>query len=162
MNWGSRPGPIPGFSRWPGPSPISKMQGTSQPSISPKPSNTVVWIVIAAYNMFLPTTIEEAKKLGYDKLDVILITGDAYIDSSFIGVAVIGKVLVNAGFRVGIIAQPDLTSILDITRLGEPELFWGVTAGAVDSMVANYTALLRKRLEDDFTPGVENNKRPER
>ncbi|OGF47629.1 MAG: YgiQ family radical SAM protein [Candidatus Firestonebacteria bacterium RIFOXYC2_FULL_39_67] len=112
--------------------------------------------------MFIPTTADEVKRIGWKTLDIILITGDAYIDSSFIGVAVIGKVLMNAGFRVGIIAQPDLTSILDITRLGEPELFWGVTAGAVDSMVANYTALLRKRLEDDFTPGVENNKRPER
>src|SRR3989339_437906 len=173
MNWGSRPGPIPGFSRWPGPSPISKMQGTSQPSISPKPSNTVVWIVIAAYNMFLPTTIEEAKKLGYDKLDVILITGDAYIDSSFIGVAVIGKVLVNAGFRVGIIAQPaepqrspdyfgDVKSDNDITRLGEPELFWGVTAGSVDSMVANYTASKKHRRQDDFTPGGQNDRRPDR
>ena len=112
--------------------------------------------------MFIPTTADEVKRLGWKNLDIILITGDAYIDSSFIGVAVIGKVLMNAGYKVGIIAQPDLTSILDITRLGEPELFWGVTAGAVDSMVANYTALLRKRLEDDFTPGVENNKRPER
>ncbi|MEI6845608.1 MAG: YgiQ family radical SAM protein [Candidatus Firestonebacteria bacterium] len=112
--------------------------------------------------MFIPTTTDEVKRLGWKNLDIILITGDAYIDSSFIGVAVIGKVLINAGYKVGIIAQPDLTSILDITRLGEPELFWGVTAGAVDSMVANYTALLRKRLEDDFTPGVENNRRPER
>lgn len=112
--------------------------------------------------MFLPTTAEEVKKLGWKNLDVILVTGDAYIDSSFIGVAVIGKVLVNAGYRVGIIAQPDVNSVEDITRLGEPELFWGVTAGAVDSMVANYTALLRKRLEDDFTPGTINNKRPER
>ncbi|HLD35973.1 MAG TPA: YgiQ family radical SAM protein [Planctomycetota bacterium] len=123
--------------------------------------------------MFLPTTIEEAKKLGYDKLDVILITGDAYIDSSFIGVAVIGKVLVNAGFRVGIIAQPaepqrspdyfgDVKNDNDITRLGEPELFWGVTAGSVDSMVANYTASKKHRRNDDFTPGGENNRRPDR
>ena len=112
--------------------------------------------------MFLPTTIEEVKKLGYDKLDIILVTGDAYIDSSFIGVAVIGKVLANAGFRVGIIAQPDIKSDKDITRLGEPELFWGVTAGSVDSMVANYTASKKHRRNDDFTPGGENTKRPDR
>ncbi|MFH1074363.1 MAG: YgiQ family radical SAM protein [Candidatus Firestonebacteria bacterium] len=112
--------------------------------------------------MFIPTTADEVKRLGWKNLDIILITGDAYIDSSFIGVAVVGKVLINAGYKVGIIAQPDLNSDMDITRLGEPKLFWGVTAGAVDSLVANYTALLRKRLEDDFTPGGENNKRPER
>ncbi|MBI5779686.1 MAG: YgiQ family radical SAM protein [Planctomycetes bacterium] len=112
--------------------------------------------------MFLPTTIEEANKLGYKELDIILVTGDTYIDSPFIGAAVIGKVLVNAGFRVGIIAQPDIKSDKDITRLGEPELFWGVTAGSVDSMVANYTASKKHRRNDDFTPGGENTKRPDR
>ncbi|MEK7309774.1 MAG: YgiQ family radical SAM protein [Planctomycetota bacterium] len=97
-----------------------------------------------------------------DKLDIILVTGDAYIDSSFIGVSVIGKVLVNAGYRVGIIAQPDVKSDKGISRLGEPELFWGVTAGSVDSMVANYTASKKHRRNDDFTPGGQNNQRPDR
>ena len=112
--------------------------------------------------MFIPTTSEEITSLGWQKLDVILVSGDTYIDSPYSGIAVIGKVLQKAGFRVGIIAQPDLTSPLDISRLGEPALFWGVSGGTVDSMVANYTATLRKRRSDDFTPGGENNRRPDR
>ena len=112
--------------------------------------------------MFLPTTIKEVKNLGWDDLDVILVTGDSYIDSPFIGTAVIGKVLMKAGYRVGVIAQPDPKTDADIGRLGEPRLFWGVTAGSVDSMVANYTALKKPRRSDDYTPGGENNRRPDR
>jgi uncharacterized radical SAM protein YgiQ len=112
--------------------------------------------------MFLPTTPEEVKRLGWDPLDVILVTGDSYIDSPFIGTAVIGKLLAQAGYRVGVIAQPDITSEQDIGRLGAPRLFWGVTAGSVDSMVANYTALKKRRKSDDYTPGGINNRRPDR
>ncbi len=112
--------------------------------------------------MFLPTTSAELKKLKWDKLDVILVTGDAYIDSPFIGVSVIGRVLTNAGFRVGIIAQPDWQSKTDICRLGEPKLFWGITGGCMDSMVANYTATKKKRNDDDLTAGGRNNRRPDR
>ncbi|MEA1939693.1 MAG: YgiQ family radical SAM protein [Candidatus Caldatribacteriota bacterium] len=112
--------------------------------------------------MFLPVTKAELKKMNWDKLDIILVTGDTYIDSSYIGAAVIGRVLAAAGYKVGIIAQPDIYSEKDITRLGEPKLFWGVTAGSVDSMVANYTALKKKRKNDDFTPGGKNTKRPDR
>ncbi len=112
--------------------------------------------------MFLPTTPNELTELGWDQLDVILVSGDSYIDSPFIGVAVIGRLLLNAGYRVGIIAQPDVRSAQDITRLGEPRLFWGVTAGSVDSMVANYTATRKKRRTDDYTPGGANTKRPDR
>jgi uncharacterized radical SAM protein YgiQ len=112
--------------------------------------------------MFLPTTLQEMKKRGWKSLDIILITGDTYIDSPNIGVAVIGNVLAKAGYRVGIIAQPDINSGDDIMRLGEPELFWGITAGSVDSMVANYTALKKKRHSDDFTPGGDNTRRPDR
>ncbi|PIS28444.1 MAG: YgiQ family radical SAM protein [Candidatus Marinimicrobia bacterium CG08_land_8_20_14_0_20_45_22] len=112
--------------------------------------------------MFLPTTKDEMKRLGWDVCDVILITGDAYIDSPHIGVAVVGKVLLNAGYRVGIIAQPALNVPDDITRLGEPALFWGVSGGSIDSMIANYTASLKKRRSDDFTPGGINNRRPDR
>lgn len=111
--------------------------------------------------MFLPATKEEMKKLGWDSLDVVIVTGDAYIDSSYIGAAVIGKVLLKAGYRTGIIAQPDI-NWEDIARLGEPELFWGVTSGCVDSMVANYTASGKKRMRDDMTPGGLNNRRPDR
>ena len=112
--------------------------------------------------MFLPTTREEMKKLSWGRLDVIIVTGDTYIDSPYIGAAVIGKVLQAAGYKVGIIAQPDINSKIDISRLGEPALFWGVTAGSVDSMVANYTALKKRRRKDDFTPGGKNTKRPDR
>ncbi|MCJ7623119.1 MAG: YgiQ family radical SAM protein, partial [Anaerolineaceae bacterium] len=87
---------------------------------------------------------------------------DSYIDSPYIGVSVIGRVLSNAGYRVGVIAQPDVHSEKDITRLGEPALFWGVTAGSIDSMVANYTAIGKKRISDDYTPGGINDRRPDR
>lgn len=97
--------------------------------------------------MFLPTTWNEVTKKGWDSLDVILVTGDSYIDSPYIGAAVIGKYLIDHGFKVGIIAQPSTKSIDDIQRLGEPDLFWGVTAGCVDSMVANYTALKKETQE---------------
>jgi uncharacterized radical SAM protein YgiQ len=106
--------------------------------------------------------MDEMARLGWDRCDVILISGDTYIDSPFIGIAVIGKALWKAGFRVGIIAQPDVNSSTDMTRLGEPELFWGVTGGSVDSMIANYTAVLKKRRDDDYTPGGMNNRRPDR
>ena len=112
--------------------------------------------------MFLPTTGEELKRLKWGKLEVILVTGDAYIDSPFIGVSVIGNVLASAGFRVGIIAQPNIHNDIDICRLGEPRLFWGITGGCMDSMVANYTATKKKRLNDDLTAGGKNNHRPDR
>jgi uncharacterized radical SAM protein YgiQ len=112
--------------------------------------------------MFLPTTPQELAVLGWDQLDVILVTGDSYIDSPFIGVSVVGKILAQAGYRVGILAQPALDTERDICRLGEPRLFWGVTGGSIDSMVANYTALKKKRKSDDYTPGGTNNRRPDR
>jgi uncharacterized radical SAM protein YgiQ len=111
---------------------------------------------------FLPTTREEVLQRGWDALDVILVTGDSYIDSPLIGTAVIGRVLEKAGFKVGVIAQPDIHSNADISRLGEPKLFWGVTGGSVDSMVANYSASRKKRHRDDYTPGGINNRRPDR
>ncbi len=111
---------------------------------------------------FLPTTREELQQRGWHQLDVILVSGDSYIDSPYMGVAVIGRVLENAGFKVGIIAQPEVNSSSDITRLGEPRLFWGVSSGSVDSMVANYTANKKKRRSDDYTPGGTNNRRPDR
>ncbi len=111
---------------------------------------------------FLPTTPEEVQQRGWDGLDVILVSGDSYIDSPLIGAAVIGRMLEAAGFRVGIIAQPDTASARDITRLGEARLFWGVTGGSVDSMLANYTASRRQRRQDDYTPGGLNNRRPDR
>jgi len=99
--------------------------------------------------------------LGWKSLDVILVTGDTYVDSPYIGVAVIGKVLLDAGYRVGIIAQPDIAGDRDIRRLGEPALFWGVTSGCMDSVISNYTATGKKRRQDDLTGGGVNNRRPD-
>jgi len=112
--------------------------------------------------LFLPTTKDDLQDRGWDRLDVIIVSGDSYIDSPYIGATVIGRVLEDAGYRVGIIAQPDTHSEADITRLGEPRLFWGVTGGSVDSMVANYTASHKKRWRDDYTPGGKNTRRPNR
>jgi uncharacterized radical SAM protein YgiQ len=102
------------------------------------------------------------EKLGWKELDIILVTGDAYVDHPSFGVSLIGHYLVSFGFKVGIIAQPDWKSEKDITRLGRPRLFFGVTAGNVDSMVANYTASMKKRKTDDYTPGGISGKRPDR
>jgi uncharacterized radical SAM protein YgiQ len=106
--------------------------------------------------MFLPTTLQEMKALGWDRPDIILVTGDTYIDSPHIGIAVIGKYLLAHGFKVAVIAQPSLDNDRDIVRLGEPTLFWGVTAGCIDSMVANYTPTKKYRNQDDYTPGGVN------
>jgi len=112
--------------------------------------------------MFLPCTLPEIERLGWDAPDVILVSGDAYIDSPYSGVAVIGRVLTAAGFRVAILSQPSVASHDDIRSLGQPRLFWGVTGGCVDSMVANYTATGKRRQQDDFTPGGKNTARPDR
>ena len=112
--------------------------------------------------MFIPTTTKELTQLGWEQLDIILVSGDTYIDSPYSGMAIVGQLLLQKGFKVGIIAQPDFESDTDIKRLGEPKLFWGVSSGLVDSMVANYTALKKFRNSDDFTPGMVNNRRPDR
>lgn len=112
--------------------------------------------------MFLPITTQEVQKLGWKSIDVILVSGDTYIDSSFSGIALIGKYLLSKGFTVAVIPQPSVDSDIDIKRFGEPNLFWGISSGCVDSMVANYTAMKKKRRSDDFTPGGENTKRPDR
>ena len=109
---------------------------------------------------FLPATKEELKQRGWKQCDVVLVSGDAYIDSPFMGIAVIGRVLEYFGYKAGIIAQPMNED--DIARLGEPRLFWGVSGGSVDSMVSNYTASKKFRNDDDYTPGGKNTKRPDR
>lgn len=112
--------------------------------------------------MFIPTTPEEVRGRGWDALDIILVSGDTYTDNAYNGTALIGHWLIDRGFRVGIIAQPDVSIGDDIARLGQPELFWSVSAGCVDSMVANYTPTRKFRKEDDFTPGGVNDRRPDR
>ena len=100
--------------------------------------------------------------LGWDRCDVILVTGDAYVDHPSFGMAIIGRVLEAAGFRVGIIAQPDWQSRRDFEALGEPRLFFGVTGGNMDSMVNRYTADRRVRSDDAYTPGGQGGRRPDR
>ncbi|SFZ98595.1 Fe-S OXIDOREDUCTASE [hydrothermal vent metagenome] len=111
---------------------------------------------------FLPTTRKEMDSLGWKQCDIILVSGDAYIDSPFIGVAMVGRMLQRMGYKVGMIGQPDINSDVDIKRLGEPRLYWGISGGSVDSMVSNYTATKKFRNSDDYTPGGKNNKRPDR
>ncbi|MBK9197255.1 YgiQ family radical SAM protein [Candidatus Skiveiella danica] len=111
---------------------------------------------------FLPMSRAEMDKLGWDSCDVILVTGDAYVDHPSFGMAVIGRVLEAQGFRVGIIAQPDWHSAEAFKALGKPNLFWGVTAGNMDSMINRYTADRKIRSDDAYTPGDVGGKRPDR
>ena len=111
---------------------------------------------------FLPMTREEMDALGWDSCDIIVVTGDAYVDHPSFGMAIIGRVLEAQGFRVGIIAQPDWHSTADFERLGKPNLFFGVTGGNMDSMVNRYTSDRRIRSDDAYTPGGEGGKRPDR
>ncbi len=110
----------------------------------------------------LPMSLEEMEALGWDSCDVILVTGDAYVDHPSFGMAVIGRVLEAQGFRVGIIAQPDWTSVDDFQRLGRPNLFFGVTGGNMDSMVNRYTSDRKKRSNDAYTANGDGGKRPDR
>ncbi|MCK6410827.1 MAG: YgiQ family radical SAM protein [Azonexus sp.] len=105
---------------------------------------------------------EEMQQLGWDSCDIILVTGDAYIDHPSFGMALIGRLLEAQGFRVGIISQPDWTSAVDFRKLGKPNLFFGVTAGNMDSMVNRYTSDRKIRSDDAYTPHAEANKRPDR
>jgi uncharacterized radical SAM protein YgiQ len=111
---------------------------------------------------FLPMSRTEMERLGWDSCDIILVTGDAYVDHPSFGMAVIGRVLEAQGFRVGIIAQPDWQSAEPFKALGKPNLFWGVTAGNMDSMINRYTADRKIRSDDAYTPGDVGGKRPDR
>jgi uncharacterized radical SAM protein YgiQ len=110
---------------------------------------------------FLPMSRAAMDALGWDSCDVIIVTGDAYIDHPSFGMAVVGRVLEAQGFRVGIISQPDWTSADDFRRLGKPNLFFGITAGNMDSMVNRYTSDRKIRSDDAYTPNAEPNKRPD-
>jgi uncharacterized radical SAM protein YgiQ len=111
---------------------------------------------------FLPMSRAEMDKLGWDSCDIILITGDAYIDHPSFGMALVGRLLEAQGYRVGIISQPDWTSVEPFRALGKPNLYWGITAGNMDSMVNRYTADRKIRSDDAYTPNGEPNKRPDR
>jgi uncharacterized radical SAM protein YgiQ len=111
---------------------------------------------------FLPMTRAEMDELGWDSCDIIVVTGDAYIDHPSFGMAIVGRLLEAQGFRVGIIAQPDWTNPAAFRALGKPNLFFGVTAGNMDSMVNHYTSDRRVRRDDSYTPHGAPGKRPDR
>ncbi len=112
---------------------------------------------------FLPITLDEVKRLGWEQVDVVLVTGDAYIDHPSFGTAVIGRTLESAGYKVAIIPQPNWRDDLrDFRKFGAPRLFFGVTSGAMDSMVNHYTAARRLRHDDAYTPGGQAGFRPDR
>ena len=116
----------------------------------------------AAPAPFLPTSRAEMDALGWDACDIIIVTGDAYVDHPSFGMAVIGRVLEAQGFRVGIIDQPDWQVTTDFTALGKPTLFFGVTAGNMDSMINRYTADRKRRSDDAYSPNGEGGRRPDR
>ena len=111
---------------------------------------------------FLPMSRAEMDQLGWDSCDIVIVTGDAYVDHPSFGMAVIGRVLESQGFRVGIIAQPDWQSADAFKQLGKPNLFFGVAAGNMDSMINRYTADRKIRSDDAYTPGGQGGQRPDR
>src|ERR1700750_510299 len=111
---------------------------------------------------FLPMSRAEMDALGWDACDIVLVTGDAYVDHPSFGMAIIGRLLESQGFRVGIIAQPDWHSAEPFKALGKPRVFFGVTGGNMDSMVNRYTSDRRLRHNDSYTPSGEGGQRPDR
>lgn len=113
-------------------------------------------------SLYLPTSVKEMKALGWDSVDVVLFSGDAYVDHPSFGAAVIGRTLQKAGYRVAIVPQPNWQDDLrDFRKFGAPRLFFGVSAGAMDSMVNHYTAARRRRSDDAYTPGGRHGARPD-
>ena len=111
---------------------------------------------------FLPINAKECENLGWDSVDFVYVTGDAYVDHPSFGTAIISRVLEHAGFRVAILSQPDWKRDADFTQFGTPRLGFLVTAGNIDSMVAHYTAAKKIRRNDAYTPGGRAGKRPDR
>ncbi|HHW76787.1 MAG TPA: YgiQ family radical SAM protein [Xanthomonadaceae bacterium] len=132
------------------------------PAAPPLFSHRPYWAARFGVAPFLPMSRAEMGALGWDSCDIILVTGDAYVDHPSFGMAIIGRLLEAQGFRVGIIAQPDWTSAEPFRALGRPNLFFGVTAGNMDSMVNRYTSDRRLRHNDAYTPNDEGGKRPDR
>lgn len=120
------------------------------------------WASCFGHAPFLPTSRKEMDELGWDSCDIVIITGDAYVDLPSFGMAIIGRLLEAQGFRVGIIAQPEWQNKDDFMKLGKPNLFYGITAGNMDSMINRYTADRKLRHDDAYTPGNVGGKRPDR
>jgi uncharacterized radical SAM protein YgiQ len=114
------------------------------------------------FGAFLPTTAEETRRRGWDTPDVILVTGDAYVDHPSFGVSLIGRLLESEGYRVAILAQPDWRSVEPFRALGKPRLFWGITSGCIDSRLNDYASLGNRRREDVYSAGGRLGLRPDR
>ena len=125
-------------------------------------SHRKYWAARFGVAPFLPMSRAEMDALGWDSCDIVLVTGDAYVDHPSFGMAIVGRLLEAQGFRVGIIAQPDWQSAAPFAELGRPNLFFGVTAGNMDSMVNRYTSDRRIRSDDAYTPAGEGGRRPDR
>ncbi|MBN1765908.1 MAG: YgiQ family radical SAM protein [Sedimentisphaerales bacterium] len=111
---------------------------------------------------FLPVTAEEVRQRGWDQVDIILVTGDAYVDHPSFGVALIGRLLESKGYRVAVLSQPDWRSVEAFRSLGMPRLFWGITSGNVDSRLNDYSSMGNRRVKDVYSPGGQRGLRPER
>lgn len=136
-------------------------------SLFPRPAKPITsyrpyWAKRFGTAPFLPMSKDEMDALGWDSCDVILVTGDAYVDHPSFGMSVVGRILEAQGFRAGIIAQPDWNNIESFRSLGKPNLYFGVTAGNMDSMINRYTADRKIRSDDAYTPGGQAGKRPDR
>ncbi|MBN2018636.1 MAG: YgiQ family radical SAM protein [Sedimentisphaerales bacterium] len=114
------------------------------------------------HGAFLPTTVEETRRCGWDRPDIILITGDAYVDHPSFGIALIGRLLESEGYLVAILAQPDWRSVESFRALGKPRLFWGITSGCIDSRLNDYASLGNRRKEDVYSAGGKIGFRPDR
>jgi uncharacterized radical SAM protein YgiQ len=142
--------------------PSLKGQADASRPVKPLTSYRPFWAKRFGPAPFLPMSREEMTALGWDSCDIIIVSGDAYVDHPSFGMAVIGRTLEAQGFRVGIIAQPDWQSAEPFKALGRPNLFFGVAAGNMDSMINHYTADRKIRTDDAYTPGGEAGKRPDR
>ncbi len=119
-------------------------------------------IIYPGADRYLPTSVKEMKALGWDHVDVVIFSGDAYVDHPSFGAAVIGRTLQAAGYNVALVPQPNWQDDLrDFRKFGAPRLFFGVSAGAMDSMVNHYTAARRRRSDDAYTPGGRHGARPD-
>ena len=140
-------------------SPSKKVQNYSPRKIYSYPK---YWAECFGIAPFLPMSKTEMEELGWDSCDIIIVTADAYVDHPSFGMAVVGRLLEAQGFRVGIISQPTWDSAEAFKTLGEPNLFFGVTGGNMDSLINRYTADLRLRSEDAYTPDAKPGARPDR
>lgn len=138
------------------------MLAPSMPAARPLFDYPKYWAECFGPAPFLPMSQEEMDLLGWDSCDIIIVTGDAYVDHPSFGMAVIGRLLEAQGFRVGIISQPDWHSKTDFMKLGKPNLFYGVAAGNMDSMINRYTADRKIRSDDAYTAGGKGGSRPDR